>query len=674
MITRLIVRMLMLGAVFVAIILSAGPAFAADSIKGVVVCGAAPIAKSTVTLWEAGAGAPKQLDQTKSSDDGRFEVRVKGAHDNAVLYLVAAGGVSKASKTGSDNPAIVLLSVLGSKPPQQVVVNEFTTVASAFTAARFINGEAISGNALGLRIAAMNVPNLVNLQSGDWGSVIVDGLNITRSTTLANFNTLASLVTYASTSASSDWRSRFFQAATPSGGTAPSNTLGAMAGIAREPWAHPKDLFALFEEAYPQTKEGILNAAPFVPYLQYAPNDFALILRFAGGGNYAPGRVMLDADSNLWSGSNWMAGSQSSAVKGIGGGVAKFGPDGSTLSPPVTGFMGAGINGIGWGTAVTSDNVWASSFNGKILVMDLQGRPVASEEDFPFGGKLHGLMGIGVAANGDVWVTDSEADQLLFFPGGRVKEGRIVKPKGLAGPFDVVIDEQNRVWVSNSRLDTVTRFPANDPTKVETFRVGLAPRALALDSKSNVWVVSFISPGFPGLKPLPPHATIMQEFQAFRALFAPLESGRVKATGFVSMIRPDGTQQPSAGSGYSGDGAISIPWGINVDGNDDVWATNGWTHGVVYMAGDNTKGHPAGTKAGDVVHVFNSGAFESVIDVSIDAAGNAWSTNNWNDLPVATGMSYDPARSTWGGGTGINVIYGVAAPVQPPRMGKVRQP
>ncbi len=427
MITRSIVRTLMLGTMFVAIVLSAGAAFAADSIKGQVLGGGAPIAKSTVTLWEASAGAPKQLDQAKTNDDGRFEVRAKGAHGDGVLYLVAAGGVPKASKAGGDNSAIALLAVLGSKPPASVVVNELTTVASAFTAARFISGGAISGNALGLRIAAMNVPNLVNLQTGSWGSVIVDGLNITRSTTLANFNTLASLITYASTSASDDWRSRFFQAATPSGGTTPSNTLGAIAGIARESWAHPKDLFALFEEAYPQTKEGLLNAAPFVPYLQYAPNDFALILRFAGGGNYAPGRVMLDADSNLWSGSNWMAGSQSSAVKGIGGGVAKFGPDGSTLSPPVTGFMGAGINGIGWGTAVTRENVWASSFNGKILVMDLQGRPVASEQDFPFGEKLHGLMGIGVAANGDVWITDSEGNQLLFFPGGRVKEGRIVK-------------------------------------------------------------------------------------------------------------------------------------------------------------------------------------------------------------------------------------------------------
>ena len=183
-----------------------------------------------------------------------------------------------------------------------------------------------------------------------------------------------------------------------------------------------------------------------------------------------------------------------------------------------------------------------------------------------------------------------------------------------------------------------------------------------------------LSPDFPGLKPLPPGASIMQEFQAFDAVVATLQSGRVKATGFVNMIRPDGTQQPSAGSGYSGDGAVNLPWGINVDGNDDVWTPNGWKHGIVYMAGDNTKGHPAGTKTGEVLHLFTSGAFETVIDVSIDAAGNAWCANNWNDLRIATAMTEDPARSTWGGGTGINVIYGVAEPVQPPRMGKVRRP
>jgi hypothetical protein len=675
MIARSIVRTLMLGFMFVATVLLTGAAFAADGISRLVALGGAPVAKSTVTLWETSAGAPRQLNQTKSGDDGRFEVRAEDARGGGVLYLVAAGGVAEASKADRDNPAMVLLSVLGSEPPQQVVVNELTTVASTFTAARFIQSESISGNPLGLRIAAANVPNLANLQTGGWGSVMIDGLNLTRSTTLATFNTLASLVTYASTSASSDWRSRFYKAATPNGGTTPSNTLAAIAGIARQPWAHPKDLFALFEEAYPKTKEGELNAAPLAPYLQYAPDDFALILRFSGGGIYAPGRLMFDVEGNLWSGVNWMPGSQSNALKGIGGGVAKLGIDGSALSPPVTGFMGAGINGIGWGTAVTREHVWASSFNGKILVTDLQGRPVATEQDFPFREKLHGLMGIGVAANGDVWIADGEGDQLLFFPGGRVKEGRIVKVAGLAGPFDVVIDDQNRVWVSNSRSDTVMRFPANDPTQVQSFRVGVAPRALALDSKSNVWVVSFLSPDFPDLKPLPPHATIMQEFAAFGHLLGALQSGRVKATGFVSMIRADGTQQPSPGAGFSGDGAVTLPWGVNVDGNDDVWTTNGFSRGIAYLAGDNPKGHPAGTKTGDLLHSFSSGAFENFTDVTIDAAGNVWCANNWYDIPVATGLAKENlARSTWGGGTGINVIYGVTEPVQPPRMGKVRQP
>ena len=105
----------------------AGTAFAADSIKGQVMGGGAPIAKSTVTLWEASADAPKQLAQTKTSDDGRFEVRAKGAKGDAVLYLVASGGVPKASKASGDNPAIVLLAVVGNNPPASVTINDWTS-------------------------------------------------------------------------------------------------------------------------------------------------------------------------------------------------------------------------------------------------------------------------------------------------------------------------------------------------------------------------------------------------------------------------------------------------------------------------------------------------------------------------------------------------------------------
>ena len=55
--------------------------------------------------------------------------------------------------------------------------------------------------------------------------------------------------------------------------------------------------------------------------------------------------------------------------------------------------------------------------------------------------------------------------------------------------------------------------------------------------------------------------------------------------------------------GFTGP-AESIPWGLNIDGNDDVWVGNMWGRSAALLAGDNTAGHPPGTKAGDVIHIF----------------------------------------------------------------------
>jgi hypothetical protein len=141
------------------------------------------------------------------------------------------------------------------------------------------------------------------------------------------------------------------------------------------------------------------------------------------------------------------------------------------------------------------------------------------------------------------------------------------------------------------------------------------------------------------------------------------------STGAVNMIRPDGTQP--APMGFTGD-ALNIPWGLNVDGNDDVWVGNMYSRNVTLMAGDNTKGHPPGTKTGDIIHVFQSGSIQMVTDASIDPAGNVWVANNWNSIEGAAGENPSRPVSTWGGGSGFTVIYGVAAPVKPPRMGRVR--
>src|SRR5271166_3596370 len=252
-----------------------GSADAAVRVDGQVQAGGGSVAGSTVTLWAGSAGDPKQLAQAKTADDGSFALSADTTPGpGESLYLIAKGGVPSVSKSAGDNPALEFLAVLGGEPPAHVTVNELTTVASAFTNARFIKGEAISGNPLGLRIAAGNVPNLVDPATGGWGKVLLDPLNSTQTTTLANLNTLGSLISAFFTVANDDWRTRFLKAATATGGAVPKNTLEAMAGIAREPWADPKTLYALFDEAYPQPTDGSRRAAPFLPYLSYTPDDF----------------------------------------------------------------------------------------------------------------------------------------------------------------------------------------------------------------------------------------------------------------------------------------------------------------------------------------------------------------------------------------------------------------
>lgn len=631
-------------------------------VKGTVTLGGKPEKNATVTLWKtAGTSSPKSLKETKANADGSFEIRdVRSSDAGDVYYITTRDGV---------RDDVALMSVLGTEPPQAVVVNELTTVASIFTSARFIDGSGISGNELGLRIAAGNAPNLVDPVTGTWGKVLLDPLNSTRNTTLVRLNTLGSLITAFATAADDAWRAKFMKAATPTSGAAPKDTIEAIAAIARRPWANPADLYALFDSAYPQPKDGSRRSAPFIPYLAYPPADFSMILSFAGGGVYSAGKMYVDADGNIWSGQNWMAGSQSGVIHGIGGGTIKLAPDGTALSPPITGFTAMDVDGIGWGTAVTRDAVWLGGLNGKIGVMNFDGKPIAKESDFPMAGKIGNLMGVGVAPNGDVWIADGTMNNLLHFPGGRPGDGKVVEVAGLKSPFGIVIDAQNRVWVSNALSNNVVRFPADDPSKAESFVAGISTRGMALDSKGNLWVASNQSPDFPPVD-IPAGTSIMKGFElALQHMLNVLAKNPGMTTGVVNMIRPDGTQPAPAG--FTGNDKINVAWGVSIDGNDDVWVGNFWGRGVVLIAGDATEGHPAGSKTGDAIHLFESGSIQMVTDVVIDPAGNAWVANNWEVIDAV--ISPDPKRgeSTKGGGQGITVIYGVAAPVKTPVMGEV---
>ena len=72
-----------------------------------------------------------------------------------------------------------------------------------------------------------------------------------------------------------------------------------------------------------------------------------------------------------------------------------------------------------------------------------------------------------------------------------VCEGDSAEPcKSFKAPFHLGIDQQDRIWVSNSGLPHVTRFPASDPSRAENFDTGINNSGLNIDSQGNVWVTN----------------------------------------------------------------------------------------------------------------------------------------------------------------------------------------
>ncbi|MET0705516.1 MAG: hypothetical protein ABWY82_01545, partial [Tardiphaga sp.] len=334
----------------------------AQTLTGKVLGGGQPVANSTVTLWAASEGAPQQLGRARTGSDGSFTLNSAGGLSGASLYMIAKGGQPGANAQGADNPAIALMTVVvGGNLPATVTINEMTTVASVWTHAQFLDGSAIKGPALSLRIAAGNVPNFVDLQTGGWGATILDPLNSTQSPTMANFATLANVLAGCVTHVTPDACPKLYTATISPKGDAPNDTLIAAQTLARFPAYQPARLFALLDEFYPVPQGKTLRKTPFLPYLSFAPSAWVLPLKFTGGGLTAPGKLMFDSEGNLWTGANFIVGSQGSDALWDGN-MAKFAPNGRALSPAPTGFAGGGLEGPGFGTAVdANDRIWITS-------------------------------------------------------------------------------------------------------------------------------------------------------------------------------------------------------------------------------------------------------------------------------------------------------------------------
>jgi hypothetical protein len=348
------IRLKMVGGLSLAILFLASSALAADHLSGRVLGGGAPIANSTVTLWEASSSESNKLAEAKTNEQGQFEIRSATTRGtDSILYLVATGGIPTAQK--ADNPAITLLAVLGNKPPEQVVINEFSTIASVWTNTQFLNGIELQGNALGLRIASDHVPNFVDLQTGGWGAAIQSPLNGGQTPTMSNFATLADVLAGCVTLIRSDACSSLFYAATSPKGEYPKDTLAAAENIARYPWYQPEKLFGLLNYLYPAPQDHNLRSVPFMPYLNFTPSAWVFRSNLMAEDYAQVAKACSIAKATFWVADNFSVGwqGQDSLWEGH---ATKFAPNGTPLSPITTGFTGGGMEGGSFGLAVDDDS------------------------------------------------------------------------------------------------------------------------------------------------------------------------------------------------------------------------------------------------------------------------------------------------------------------------------
>ena len=293
------------------------------------------------------------------------------------------------------------------------------------------------------------------------------------------------------------------------------------------------------------------------------------------------------------------------------------------------------------------------------------------------------MQGVIVTPGGDVWAVDFTNDRVVLLPKGDPANAKFYceAPAGteakdgpckLSAPFHLVIDQQDRIWVDNAIGDNVARFPAGNPSQVEVFSTGgHSGKGMAVDSKGNVWIANTLGSG------------LTLETDA-RLLLAKLEGKPLAGMdqialadllshpglGSVSMLRPDGT--PAPGSPFNPTGSIWGAWAVSIDGNDHVWISNfAPGGGITELCGARTETCPAGMKTGDAISPpggYKGGGMQMLVDVSIDPAGNAWVSDNWQD-PLSCYPKAAEGDSTRCGGQGMTVFYGIAKPVRAPQIG-----
>ena len=409
---------------------SVAPAAVAGSpLRGSAHGGQQPVVGATMQLYAAStsgyglASAPLIAAGNVTNASGNFNISGSYTCPSAStqVYLTATGGNPGLSQA---NPNLVMMAALGpcgtlvtNAATTFIQMNEITTIGGAYALSGFMTSankvSSSAANASGLALAFGDVNQLVNNSTG-----LASGPSLPAGATLpvAEINTLANIIascinTIGGTAGDNSNCGKLFTAATPPGGTAPTDTLTAALNIAQNPGNNVAALFAL-SSANP----------PFGGALATAPNDWTMSVNYATGSFSTPTSLAIDAAGNVW-----ITNSASNTVTELShsGAVVAGSPFTSAATAPsaiaIDAAGGPWIAGKGSNTLVHLTSAGAASATAA-------------------NGGLNAPASVSIDMNGNVWAANSGANVVSEF----TSTGTAVSATGFAGsasskPVAVVI-------------------------------------------------------------------------------------------------------------------------------------------------------------------------------------------------------------------------------------------
>ncbi len=578
------------------------------AITGSVHGGVQPVAGATVQLFAVGTAGngsvATNLLTTPVMTDSHGAFTFTGDYTcpsaGTQVYLVARGG-NPGFSSNVNNPALVLLSALGScgalsaDAGRSVSLNEVSTVAAAYALAPFMAAYdhigASGTNAQGIANAFLDAGLLADPFTG-LAPQLASNLSVETGKLYALADAIAPCVNSDGGTACAP----LFAAATAAGGTAPTDVLGALLSIVRNPG---RNVLAVFS--------AITSTPPYPTTLTSPPSDWTMSLSVTGGGLVEPTQLALDGSGNVW-------------VANYGGqhaaGLVAFSPQGTPLAGSP---FGAGLQTEAYGLVVDKNgDVWVSSaenvntgstvgsvakFQGAsssapgTLVGQFYDSTLNWPESLAADPAGSGSILIGNYVGGTVTTYDLNGVFLKNLGGGRA-----------TFPVALTSDTAGGAWVGDQGDGNIVHMLANGSVQLVACCNGA--QSVKLDPQGNVWATNY----YP--------------------------SGRSSTYSF-SEVAPNGSVLLNEQTG----GGLNSPGGGAVDAGGQFWVANyNGANGAQYgtfseIAGNGTTVAP-GTPLSPASGLGLDAAMSSDYTIAPDASGNLWlAVRNGNSLRMFFGLA-----------------------------------